>query len=60
MTTAHLLKHVQLFATLWTVARQTPLSMGVLTQEHWSGLPLPPPFPDPGVEPACPALQENS
>ena len=28
--------HVQLFATLWTVARQAPLSMGFSRQEYWS------------------------
>ena len=42
---------VRLFATLWTVARQAPLSMGFSRQEHWSGLPCPPPkdLPDPGI-----------
>ena len=30
---------VQLFATLWTVARQAPLSMGFSREEYWSGLP---------------------
>ena len=30
-------------ATLWTVAHQIPLFMGLFRQEHWSGLPLPPP-----------------
>ena len=29
--------HIQLFATLWTVARQAPLSMGFSRQECWSG-----------------------
>jgi len=29
------------FATPWTVAHQAPLSMGLLRQEHWSGLPFP-------------------
>ena len=29
-----------LFATLLTLARQAPLSMGFSRQEHWSGLPL--------------------
>ena len=29
-------------ATLWTVAHQTPLSMGLSRQDHWSGLPYPP------------------
>ena len=44
---------VQLFATLWTVACQAPLSLGFPRQEHWTGLPFP--FPDdlpyPGIEP---------
>ena len=44
---------VQLCATLWTVARQAPLSVGFFRQEYWSGLPCPPPgdLPDPGIEP---------
>ena len=29
------LSHVQLFATLWTIACQTPLSMGFPRQEDW-------------------------
>ena len=32
-----------LFATLWTVAWQVLLSIGFSWQEHWSGLPCPPP-----------------
>ena len=36
-----LLSHVQLFVTLWTVARQAPLSKGVPRQEYWRGLPFP-------------------
>ena len=52
---------VQLFATLWTLALQAPLSMGFSRQEYWSGLPRPPPgdLPNPGIEltsPASPAL----
>ena len=45
---------VQLFATLWTVAQQAPLSMGLSSQGYWSGLPFPIPgdFPEPGIEPA--------
>ena len=33
---------------------QTPLSPGLSRQEHWSGLPGPPPgdLPNPGMEPA--------
>ena len=30
--------HVQLFETLWTVACQTPQSMGFSRQEYWNGL----------------------
>ena len=47
------LGHVRLFVTLWTVARQPPLSMGFSRQEYWSGLPCPPPgdLPNPGIEP---------
>ena len=46
--------HVQLFATLWTVAHQASLCMGFYQHEYWSGLPLPPPgdLPDPGISPA--------
>ena len=45
--------HVQLFATLWTVAHQAPLSMGFCRREYWSGLPCPPAGdpPDSGTEP---------
>ena len=35
--------HVQLFAMLWTVACQAPLTMEFSRQEHWSGLPSPSP-----------------
>ena len=50
------------FATLWTVAQQTPLSMGFSRQEYWGGLPCTPPggLPDPGAEFAYPALQAVS
>ena len=41
---------VQLFATLWTMAHQTPLSMGFFRQEYWSGVPWPPPGALPGIE----------
>ena len=36
------LSHVQLLVTSWTVACQTPLSVGFFRQEYWSGLPYPP------------------
>ena len=35
---------VQLFAILWTIAYQAPLSLGYPMQEYWSRLP----FPSPG------------
>ena len=43
------------------LAHQAPLSVGFSRQEHWSGLPFPPPgdLPDPGIEPwppVAPAL----
>ena len=49
---------VQLFETLRTVAYQAALSVGFPRQEHWSGLPCPPPgaLPDPGIEPLSSAL----
>ena len=48
-----LLSHVWFFATPWTVACQSPLSMGFSRQEYWRGLPFPPPgnLPDPGIKP---------
>ena len=36
------LSPVGLFATLWTVACQVPLSMEFSRQKYWSGLPFPP------------------
>ena len=45
---------VQLCATLWTVAHQTPLSMGFSKQEYWGGLPCSPTgdLPNPGIKSA--------
>ena len=39
-----------------------PLSMKFSGQEYWNGLPFPSPgdIPDPGTEPASPALQADS
>ena len=34
----------------WTAAHQAPLSMGFSRQEHWSGLPYPPPGDLPNSE----------
>ena len=52
------LSRVLLFATPWTVAYYTPLSMRFSRQEYWSGLPFPSPedLPDSGIEPRSPAL----
>ena len=57
--------HVQLFATLWTIALQASLSMGFSRQEYWSRLPCPPPgdVSDPGIKHVSPeslALQADS
>ena len=53
---------VQLFAILWTVAHQAPLSMKFSRQEYWSVLVFPSPedLSNPGIEPGSPALQADS
>ena len=45
--------HVQLFATLWTIAYQAPLSMGFSRKKYWNRFPFPTPgdLLDPGIEP---------
>ena len=47
-----------IFAALWTVAHQAPLSMEFPWQEYWSRLPFPSPedLPDTGTELASTAL----
>ena len=57
-----LVSHAQLFATLWTVALQAPLTMGFARQEYWSELPFPSAgdLPNPGIKPGFPALQADS
>ena len=54
--------HVQLFATLWTIAHQAPLFRGFSRQEYWSGLPCPSSgdLPSTGIKPVSPALQADS
>ena len=49
---------IQLFVTLWTVAFQAPLSMGLSRQKYWSRLSFPTleDVPDPGIESAPPAF----
>ena len=48
--------------TLWTVARQAPLSMEFPSQEYWSGLPFPSPGdrPNSGTKFGSPTLQAVS
>ena len=50
---AQSLRHVQLSATLWTVACQTPLLMEFSRQEFWNRVPFPTPgdLSDAGIEP---------
>ena len=45
----------KVLVTQLSPTHQAPLSVGFCRQEHWSGLPCPPPgdLPDPGMEPAC-------
>ena len=55
---------VHLCETLWTAAREAPLSTGFSRQEHWSELPCPPPgdLLDPGIKPTfvpSPALADG-
>ena len=46
--------HVQIFATLWNVDCQAPLSMRFSRQEYWKRLSFPPSgdLPNPGIKPA--------
>ena len=62
MCITSMLSQVQLFVTLWIVARQAPLSMGFSRQEYCSGLPFPSPgdLSHPGIEPWSPTLQVDS
>ena len=54
------LSRVRLFATLWTVAYQAPLSMGFSRQGYWSGLLFPSPgiFPTQGSNPGLPHCRQ--
>ena len=48
----------RLAVTLWTAARQAPLSVGFPRWKYWGGSPFPPPgdLPNPGTEPTSPGL----
>ena len=56
------LSHVRLFATPWTVACQSPPSVGFSRQEHWSWWPFASPrdLPNTETEPGFPVLQADS
>ena len=53
--------HADSSATLWTIARQAPLSMEFSRQEYCSELPCPPAgdLPDSEIEPVNPALADG-
>ena len=55
-------RHVKLFATLWTIAHQAPLSMGFPRPEYWTGYLFPSPgnLPNSVIEPGSPTLQVDS
>ena len=59
---AESLSRVRLFETPWTVARQAPLSTGVLQARilEWVAMPSSRDLPNPGIEPRSPALQADS
>ena len=65
LQSACVLSCVRLFATLWTVAHQTLVSVGFSRQEYWTGLPFPPSGDLPESEiktasPVSPTLQADS
>jgi len=47
---------VRLCATPQTATHQAPPSLGFSRQEHWSGLPFPPPMRESEVAQSCPTL----
>ena len=53
---------VWLFATLWTIARQAPLSMRFSSQNYWSGLACLPlrDLSNPGIKPVFSSVQSLS
>ena len=59
---AQLLSHVRLFATLWTVACEASLSMGILQARilEWVAMPSSRGSSNPEIEPRSPRLQADS
>ena len=57
-----MLSRVQLFAALWTIAHQAPLSMGFSRQGYleWVAIPSPGDLPNPGIESRSLALKADS
>ena len=57
---ACMLSRVQFFAIPWTVAHQSPLSMGFSKDEYWSGLPFSTKgsLPVSGIKPMSPVFPE--
>ena len=53
---------VRLFATLWTLARQAPLFLGILQARilEWVAMSSPGDLPNPGIKPKSPAWQADS
>ena len=49
------------FATAWTVAHQSPVSIEFPRQEYWSGLPFPSPvhLPNSEMEAVSPAMADG-
>ena len=56
------LSHIRLFGIPWTVAYQTPPSMGFSRQKYWSGVPFSSPgyLSDPGIKLSSPTLQADT
>ena len=57
-----MISHIQLFVTLWTLAHQALLSMGILQARilEWAAMPSSGDLPNLGIEPRSPTLQVDS
>ena len=60
VSSGQLLSRVQLFATPWTVAHQTPLSMGFSTPFEWITMPSSRASSQLGIQPRSPTVQADS